>query len=209
VFNDYESGGLNETGWKQLKGDVFKEPPFWNLLSVVCGTGIQLTIGAIILLVCVFFGFISPEYRGGIITAMIIIYTGLSFLGAYVSARLSKVFDYINWIKIAAIHNFGFPSIIIGIYALLNLLLWCKGSRGVVPISVVLKIVCIWVFLSWPLSMLGAFVGRISPQISIPIKPNKLPTVIPKQHIILNPMLTNLLGGIIPFLYNPYQSYIY
>ena len=51
AHDDEEGGGVEETGWKLVHGDVFRPPPRAAWLAVLVGTGVQLCVSAAILLV--------------------------------------------------------------------------------------------------------------------------------------------------------------
>lgn len=63
-----------ETGWKLVHGDVFRPPPLEMLLSVFVGNGVQvLTMTGVTLLVALL-GFLSPERRGALLSAIVVLY---------------------------------------------------------------------------------------------------------------------------------------
>merc|ERR1711865_74020 len=48
-----------ETGWKLVHGDVFRQPAFSKLLAVSVGSGVQIVCMAVLTLVFALFGFLS------------------------------------------------------------------------------------------------------------------------------------------------------
>merc|ERR1712139_414029 len=69
-----EEDAKEETGWKLVHGDVFRPPANYNLLSVLVGTGAQLVACGFIVLITACLGFLSPANRGGLITAMLLLF---------------------------------------------------------------------------------------------------------------------------------------
>lgn len=53
-----------ESGWKLVHGDVFRPPSFSPmLLSVMCGTGMQVLAMTLSTITFAFLGFLSPANR--------------------------------------------------------------------------------------------------------------------------------------------------
>jgi transmembrane 9 superfamily protein 2/4 len=72
-----------ETGWKLVHGDVFRPPENASLLSTYVGVGVQI-FG--MLLVTTFFallGFLSPSNRGGLMTAMVLMFVCMGIVAGY------------------------------------------------------------------------------------------------------------------------------
>lgn len=55
------------------------------------GTGVQLIGMALVTMVFAALGFLSPANRGGLMTAMLLLFVFMGLLGGYASARLYKV----------------------------------------------------------------------------------------------------------------------
>ena len=63
-----------ETGWKLVHGDVFRPPPYRMVLSVLIGSGLQVLSMSVITLVFALLGFLSPANRGGLMTAVVVLF---------------------------------------------------------------------------------------------------------------------------------------
>jgi transmembrane 9 superfamily member 2/4 len=63
-----------ETGWKLVHGDVFRPPNLALFLSVLIGSGVQVFSMALITLVFALLGFLSPANRGGLMTAVVVLF---------------------------------------------------------------------------------------------------------------------------------------
>ncbi|CAH1445213.1 unnamed protein product [Lactuca virosa] len=76
-----------ESGWKLVHGDVFRPPRNLVLLSAVVGTGAQL---ALLILLVIIFAIIGMLYigRGAIVTTFIVCYAFTSFISGYVSGGM-------------------------------------------------------------------------------------------------------------------------
>ena len=71
---------------------MFRAPANGSLLAVYVGTGVQLLGMSIVTMLFAVLGFLSPANRGGLMTAMLLIYVFMGVVGGYFSARLYKSF---------------------------------------------------------------------------------------------------------------------
>jgi len=188
-----------DSGWKLVHGDVFRRPKHSLLLSVFLGNGAQLLVMTAVTVAFAMLGFLSPSNRGFLTTVGMLLYTIFGFIGGYVSSRTYKTFGGENWkLNIAATPIFV-PGIVFGIFFLLNLFVWAKGSSGAVPLTTMLAIIAIWFLISVPLSVAGSWLGFKRPAIQPPTKVNQIPRQIPPVARSLRPLPSLLLTGLLPF----------
>ena len=82
-----------ETGWKLVHADVFRPPTEYPMLfCVLVGTGMQLVISAMFLILFSALGFLSPANRGSLMIGVLLIYVLLGAVAGFTSARLYKTF---------------------------------------------------------------------------------------------------------------------
>ena len=77
-----------ETGWKLVHGDVFRKPRHSKLLAVGVGSGVQILGMSAVTLIFALLGFLSPANRGGLLTALILLFVLMAFANGYVVAVL-------------------------------------------------------------------------------------------------------------------------
>lgn len=58
----------------QVHGDVFRPPGHSSLLASFVGTGVQLFGMALVTMIFALLGFLSPANRGGLMTAMLMMF---------------------------------------------------------------------------------------------------------------------------------------
>lgn len=75
------------------------------------------------------------------------------------SARVYKSFGGESWKRNIVMTPLLVPGFIFGVFFLLNLFVWAKGSSGAVPFGTMLALVLIWFVISVPLSVVGSWVG--------------------------------------------------
>lgn len=71
---------------------MFRPPASAALLSVYVGTGSQLLGMALVTMVFAVLGFLSPANRGGLMTAMLLLFVFMGIFGGYSAGRLYKTF---------------------------------------------------------------------------------------------------------------------
>lgn len=82
-----------ETGWKLVHGDVFRPPAAFGALTVYVGTGVQLLGMIVVTLVFAVLGFLSPANRGGLMTAMLLLFALMGLFAGHSASRLFKMFQ--------------------------------------------------------------------------------------------------------------------
>jgi len=188
-----------ETGWKLLHGDVFRPPPNPMLLSVLVGTGTQVFGMALVTLLFAILGFLSPANRGGLMTAMLLLFVFMGVAGGFFSSRLFKMFKGTSWKRNTLLTAFLFPGIVFGVFLILNLLIWGQKSAGAVSFGTMFALVFLWFGISVPLVFIGSYFGLKKTPIEHPVRTNQIPRQVPQQPWYMNSVLSILVGGILPF----------
>ncbi|GER53515.1 endomembrane protein 70 protein family [Striga asiatica] len=188
-----------ETGWKLVHGDIFRAPVNSGLLCVYVGTGVQIFGMTLVTMIFALLGFLSPSNRGGLMTAMVLLWVFMGIFAGYSSSRLYKMFKGNEWKRITLKTAFLFPGILFSVFFVLNALIWGEKSSGAVPFGTMFALVCLWFGISVPLVFVGSYLGFKKPAIEDPVKTNKIPRQIPEQAWYMKPIFSILIGGILPF----------
>ncbi|CAN6457123.1 unnamed protein product [Victoria cruziana] len=188
-----------ETGWKLVHGDVFRPPVNSGLLCVYVGTGVQFFGMTLVTMIFALLGFLSPSNRGGLMTAMVLLWVFMGLFAGYSSSRLYKMFKGTEWKKNTLKTAFMFPAILFSIFFVLNALIWGEKSSGAIPFGTMFALVVLWFGISVPLVFVGSYLGYKKPAIDDPVKTNKIPRQIPEQAWYMQPVFSILIGGILPF----------
>ena len=69
-YTNNDSIIIDEYGWKQIAGDVFRSPRHQKILSAFIGTGFEVLCLIIVSLILTLIGFIKPEIRLKLINYM-------------------------------------------------------------------------------------------------------------------------------------------
>ncbi|KAM3714682.1 hypothetical protein ACB098_01G356100 [Castanea mollissima] len=188
-----------ESGWKLVHGDVFRPPRNLVLLSAVVGTGAQL---ALLVLLVILLAIVGMLYigRGAIITTFIVCYALTSFISGYVSGGMYSRHGGKNWIKSMILTASLFPFMCFGIGFILNTVAIFYGSLAAIPFGTMVVVFVIWAFISFPLALLGTVVGRNwSGAPNNPCRVKTIPRPIPEKKWYLTPSVVSIMGGLLPF----------
>ncbi|KAL7002020.1 Transmembrane 9 superfamily member 1 [Sarracenia purpurea var. burkii] len=188
-----------ESGWKLVHGDVFRPPRTLVLLSAVVGTGAQL---ALLVLLVILFAIVGMLYigRGAIVTTFIVCYAFTSFISGYVSGGMYSRHGGKNWIKSMILTASLFPFLCFGIGFFLNTIAIFYGSLAAIPFGTIMVVFVIWAFISFPLALLGTVVGRNwSGAPNNPCRVKTIPRPIPEKKWYLTPSVVSMMGGLLPF----------
>ncbi|KAJ9504989.1 hypothetical protein QJQ45_013398 [Haematococcus lacustris] len=200
-YNQLESGedAQEETGWKLVHGDVFRPPAAGSILASYVGTGVQLFGMALVTMIFALLGFLSPANRGGLMTAMLMMFVFMGMFAGYFSARLYKSFRGEEWKKTTLRTALLFPGVCFVIFFFLNMLIWGQKSSGAVPFGTLFALCFLWFGISVPLVFVGSYFGYKKPAPEEPVRTNKIPRQIPEQPWYMNPVFSCLVGGVLPF----------
>jgi transmembrane 9 superfamily protein 2/4 len=194
IDNDPEA----DSGWKQLRGDVFRPPAHINFFSVVIGTGIQLILMTLFTVAFACVGFLNPEHRGSLLTIMIFMFAFMGIFAGYSSARLYKTLGGGNWKWNSMTVAFLFPGICFSVFFIINFLIWEEESSGAVDFWSLAELLLIWFTISVPLVFIGAGLGHKKQSILNPSRVTRIPKPIPSsQNIVV--YFVCLLSGSLPF----------
>ena len=186
-YNQLETAeeAQEESGWKLVHGDVFRAPGAFGTLSVFVGTGFQLVGMMCVTLVFAVLGFLSPANRGGLMTAMLMLYVIMGIVNGYVSARLYKMFKGTDWKLNTVKAAFLFPSVVFTVFCILNSFIWGQKSSGAVPFGTFFVLIFLWFGISVPLVFLGSYFGYKQEPIEYPVRTNKIPRQIQQPWYIV------------------------
>ncbi|KAI9354551.1 Endomembrane protein 70-domain-containing protein [Zopfochytrium polystomum] len=196
---DLESESIDDSGWKLVHGDVFRNPPHSSWLAVLVGSGAQMSAMTFLTLFFAALGVLSPSLGGSLPTMMIVAYVMFGSVAGYSSARIYRAFGGTNLNKNVLATALLIPGTIFAVFILLNFFLIAALSSGAVPIGTMIVLFAMWFLVSLPLCAIGAYLGFNQPKIEHPVRTNQIPRQIPPQPIYLQPIPVMLLGGVLPF----------
>mmetsp|Transcript_55275 Transcript_55275/g.152191 ORF Transcript_55275/g.152191 Transcript_55275/m.152191 type:complete len:481 (+) Transcript_55275:635-2077(+) len=181
-----------DSGWKQVHGDVFRMPENLTLFSALIGTGWQL----VTLIVCsVAFAILGEfhgevyEERGELITTLIVCYALSSSVAGYASGSNYKQYFTAkedrnsSWQQCMILTVLLLPCIVSVVVGCLNCIALYYNTITSIPVTVMLKIFAIWLFVSLPLVVGGTLFGRhLGGKNDFPCRVNTIPGPIPGEN---------------------------
>ncbi|KAF3129820.1 hypothetical protein TWF703_008558 [Orbilia oligospora] len=172
------------TGWKLVHGDVFRPPKFGGLLPPLVGSGVQILVTVFSLLVFSLIGLLNPSYRGGFVSFGLFLFVFAGLFSGYFSSRIYKAFGGDSWVKNAILTALLVPGLIFLAVLVLNLFVWAQASSSAIPFPTLVALVSMWLLISVPLVLLGAWFGQKRPAYEQPTKTTQIPRQIPVQPCI-------------------------
>ena len=188
-----------ETGWKLVHGDVFRPPPAPGALSVCIGTGSQLLGMTFVTMIFAVLGFLSPANRGGLMTAMLMLFVFMGVINGYVTGRMLRGFALTDWQGHTLKTALAFPSVVFAVVFALNLLVWGRRSAAAVPFGTLVALLLLWGAINTPLVYVGSYFGFKTTPPETPVRTNKIPRQVPPQPWYMSPWFSALVGGVLPF----------
>ena len=172
-----KSGGLpnEESGWKQVHGDVFRAPYLLPVVAAILGTGWQLIV---LSLGVILFAVAGPlhgevhEDRGEMQHVALICYCFSSVVAGYVSGSYFKLYNSTKnlgrskssggsqWQLTMFLTVMLLPTVLVAILSILNGIALVYNTVNYIPFLVILKLFFIWMLLSVPLCVIGTLAGR-------------------------------------------------
>lgn len=196
----------DEGGWKQLHGDVFRVPPQPALLCALVGTGWQLVVQ---LLALILFAIASVVYTnpGALVTYGVLSFAVTSYFAGLVSASMFADYAVIEpsiasqWMRCMAFTAALFPGLVLTAGFLLNFVAIAYDSAQAIPFGGMVVMVLLWALVSTPLVVMGTVVGRHRKPASRVDAPrvHQVPRIIPTQPWYFERRTLVAVGGIMPF----------
>eukprot|EP01059_Diplonema_ambulator_P005602 TRINITY_DN15381_c0_g1_i2.p1 TRINITY_DN15381_c0_g1~~TRINITY_DN15381_c0_g1_i2.p1 ORF type:complete len:286 (+),score=64.36 TRINITY_DN15381_c0_g1_i2:164-1021(+) len=152
----------------------------------------------VVTLIFAVLGFLSPANRGGLLTAMLLLFYLLGGYGGYVAAGICKSFKAQSWATIFGV-GLVFPGVMFAIYFCLNLVHWSKNATSAIPASSLLVLCGMWFGISLPLVLLGGVVGFKRPTWNPPCEVNAVPRQVPPQNWYFKSYFIVPAAGVLPF----------
>lgn len=193
----------DESGWKLLHADVFR-PPVHRMWFCACvGSGAHIFF--VTLVVALNASFSAYVERGTLLTSALFGYLLTSFVAGYISANLYRRLGGLQWKLNVLVTIFMFMGPVALIWSALNTIAVAYKSTTALPFSITSTLVFCWFFVTLPLTVFGAMLGRyraskaVMSKTVFPCKTNRLAREIPMTHWRHSPWLHVILSGFVPF----------
>jgi len=191
--------GAEDSGWKQVHGDVFRAPALLPLFAAFLGSGWQLVV---LTLGVILFAVMGPlhgevhEERGEVLHAILVCYSLSSIVAGYTSGQFFKQYYPTTtqrkgaapasmWQVTMGLTVILLPTVTSVILSVLNAISLVYGTINTIPFLVIIKLFLLWIFVSVPLCVLGTLLGRHAKLVGaagqFPCRVNAIPRPIPEE----------------------------
>ncbi|KAF1795577.1 Glycoside hydrolase superfamily [Phytophthora cactorum] len=172
------------SGWKLLHGDVFRAPPYLLLFTALVGTGAQLLVLSVCLMLIAIGSSLYIE-PGGIVSVGLTVYAFSSLANGYASGAFYHQFFYPrvskDWIRAMCLSSALLPTVTFVSVFFINALAVFYGTTYAIPFVTIVQVVLVWFFVSCPLAVLGTILGRHgAAKAGFPCRVNKFPREVPE-----------------------------
>jgi hypothetical protein len=195
----------SDASWKLLHGDVFRPPPHRMWLCAAIGAGTQLLF---VITTVVIIGAIGNIYsqRGTLVSAAVVLYMLSAAIAGYVSARMYHRIGGVKWKWNMIVTSLFFTGPAFIVWSILNTVAILYSSTAAFPFLTILQLFAMWGLVTIPLTVIGGTVGRqqamrIVRETPYPVKTNRIPREVPRQHSVVTSRLIQLvIVGFLSFL---------
>jgi len=208
---DVESLDQEEYGWKIIHADVFRLPSNLPLFCAVIGVGTQFLVTIAGILMLALFGFFNVHHHGSMNSAVVILYALTSSVAGFTAAALHRHFTaaaspIINkgsaksWVWTVNLTACVFAVPFFGVWSVNNSIAWAMGATQAIPVSTVLLLSSLLLFLGLPLTVVGGILGKnLAPAFDPPCRTKNIPREIPQLPWHRSLIAHLIVGGFIPF----------
>lgn len=198
-----EKGLGDDSGWKQIHGDVFRRPASLPLYSALVGTG-QHLLSLFVLILAVATASALHVGKGRVLTVIVIGYALTSFAAGFSSGRFYRSFFVPDvspaWIRVMLMTATLFPSLLLTVALVHNTAVTMNGGHNVFTALSLAKMIALWALASLPLTVVGTIVGRrASESYAGNVRVNPIPRPIPQRPWYTSSWFVALLSGFLPF----------
>eukprot|EP00117_Sycon_ciliatum_P021350 scpid61340/ scgid18742/ Transmembrane 9 superfamily member 1 len=191
---------MEDLGWKVLHGDVFRFPAHKSFLCALLGCGTQFLTLAVGIVVMACFDLFNIHNHGSMATAGVFLYAMTCCISGYVSSRFFRMLDGHRWAWniILTSSLFSLPFFIV--WSVINSVAWYNQSTQALPFTTIFLLMLVWLFIGFPLTVIGGITGRNHADVfNPPCRTKNIPREIPPLSFLHRLPVRMLIGGFLPF----------
>jgi len=178
---------------------VFRFPKFVMLLSAAVGTGVQILVLTVCILLLALVGTFYPGNRA-VYSAALLLYAFNSGLSGYVSTSLYWSLGETKWATNAVLTAVLFPGPFFLVFMINNSVALYYGSSSARTLSTIAIVILLWALVTFPLTIIGALRGRNTAKpYDAPCKTNRSAREIPQVNCFRGGVIQCLVAGFLPF----------
>ncbi|XP_035204620.1 transmembrane 9 superfamily member 1-like, partial [Stegodyphus dumicola] len=208
--DDIENMECDEYGWKIIRGDVFRFPPYRSLFCAILGVGVQFLSIALGLVVMALLDLFNVHNHGTMNAIAFLLYAFTSVVAGYVSASMYKQMGGKLWVWNINLTSFLFSGPFFIIWSIQNSIAWAYSSTQALPFTTILLLLAVWLCVGYPLCIMGGILGRnLAGNFDMPGRTKHIPREIPPVNWYHSPPAHCAIGGFLPFRYSLMLFFFY
>eukprot|EP00798_Chlamydomonas_sp_ICE-L_P020329 gene20329-27089_t len=189
-----------DAGWKYVHGDVFRYPAAKNLFCAFIGTGTQIFYLSLFIFALALVGVFYPYNRGGLYTALIVLYALTASVAGFVAASYYKQMEGELWVRNILLTCFIFCGPFFLMFSFLNTVAIVYKSTAALPFGTIVIVIVLWSVVTIPLTVFGGIAGKNNKsEFSAPCRTNKYPREIPELPWYRTTVPQMIMAGFLPF----------
>ncbi|CAL5427768.1 unnamed protein product [Camellia sinensis] len=190
-----------ETGWKNIHGDVFWYPKYKSLFAAVVGSGTQLFILTVSIIMLGVVGVFHPYCRGTLLIALVVVYAITSGIAGYTSVSLYCQLEGTNWVRNLLLTGCLFSGPLFLTFFFLNTVAVTYRATAALPLGTILVLFSTWVLVASPLHLLGGIAAKNSEsEFQAPCHTTKYPREIRPQRWYNGILPQMAVAGVLPLI---------
>ncbi|XP_060068139.1 transmembrane 9 superfamily member 1-like [Ylistrum balloti] len=200
--DEEESDDLDndDNGWKIIHSDVFRFPSFKSLFCAILGVGTQFLALATGIMMMAILGMFNVHRHGAINSAGIILFAFTSCIAGYVAANMYRKLGGDNWVWNINLTSCLFAAPFFLVWAVVNSVAWGYGTTQALPWTTIVLLMCLWLFVGYPLTVLGGIFGKNwANGFDAPCRTKNISREIPPVPWYRSSFAHCLVGGFLPF----------
>jgi len=188
----------DETGWKQISGDVFRKPDHLMPFTVLYASGSHMVaLMCTALILCI--GNSYYVARGTTSQALIFCYILTQIVSGYQGGYMYRLHKGKNWKRAMAYQCLFLPAVLFSSFCCINTIALHYKSTMSLPFKTVALVLLMFVGVCIPLHTVGTLFGRRkAANVTFPCRVHHLKRPIPQKKMGFHPGMI-LISGLIPF----------
>lgn len=190
---------IDESGWKQVHGDVFRPPPSLALFAALVGTGHQLFVMVFAVVTLAIAGSLYVE-RGAVLSTVFGVYALTCAVAGWASGRTFKLYGGRKWKRAMLLTAVVFPGAAFAVVFSLNFVAIGYQALATISVGTMASMGAVWALVVLPLTVLGTVLGRkYTKKGDFPCRVNKVRRPVPEGAWYTQRSVLALACGVLPF----------
>ncbi|KAK9059964.1 hypothetical protein SSX86_020668 [Deinandra increscens subsp. villosa] len=189
-----------QAGWKNIHGDVFRFPKHKSLFAAALGSGTQLLILIVAILMLGAVDNFQPHIPGVFTNSLAIVYAFTSMISGYTSTSFYHQMEGTRLRKNVLLTGGLYSGPLLLTFIVTNTVAVSYGSTAALPLGEIIKLSLLWMFLALPLLILGVVIGKNNASdFQAPCRTAKCPKEVPQSRWYKGVVPHMVLAGCYPF----------